>query len=177
MLQALGGCDQYIQEDYQRPDLPEKENWSELEGRELSPDDVIPMDWWAAFGDPYLNRLIDTALADGPDLRLAFLRLEKAGITLRRERFPITPDVTGGPTGSYSRSKADDNNDDIDSDFETFKVSLSWEIDIWGKVRKGVESATATYKSSEMVGKGREPTGRSRNIRPRELKGWKEVRA
>ena len=153
-LLALGACDQYIQEDYQRPDLPEKENWSELEGRELGPDDVIPMDWWAAFGDPYLNQLINTALADGPDLRLAFLRLEKAGITLRRERFPLTPDVTGGPVGSYTRSKADDNNDDIDSDFETFKVSLSWEIDIWGKVRKGVESATATYKSSEMDYRG-----------------------
>ena len=99
------GCSNLSGPEYEQPELPQKSNWSELDQRELQKSEVVRMDWWTAFGDPYLNSLIDTALSDGLDLRIAFLRMERAGISLQRQRFPLTPEIKGGPTAAYQRGK------------------------------------------------------------------------
>ena len=148
------GCSNLAGPEYERPEVAEKTNWSELEGRQLEGSDIVRMDWWTAFGDPYLDELIQTALSDGLDLRIAFLRLEKAGITLQRQRFPLTPEIKGGPTASYRRGKPEDGDIFSQQNAEAFGIDLSWEIDIWGKVRKGVLAAEATYKATEMDWRG-----------------------
>lgn len=150
MLALNTGCSSLSGPEYEQPEVPQKSNWSELDERELQGSEIIRMDWWTAFNDPYLNGLIDTALSDGLDLRIAFLRLDRAGINLTRQRFPLTPEIKGGPTASYQRGKTEDSDITSQHNSEAFGLNLSWEIDIWGKVRKGVLAAEATYKSTEM---------------------------
>lgn len=154
LLALSTGCADLGGSDYQQPKVPEKDNWSELDGRELQQSEVIRMDWWTAFGDPYLNSLIDTALSDGLDLRIAYLRMERAGITLKKQRFPLTPEIKGGPTAAYRRGKQEGGDISSQHNAEAFGLDLSWEIDIWGKVRKGVLAAEATYKATEMDWRG-----------------------
>jgi NodT family efflux transporter outer membrane factor (OMF) lipoprotein len=150
ILACLSGCSSLGGPEYERPTVVEKPNWSELEGRQVATTDVVRMDWWTAFGDSYLNQLIDTALQQGLDLKIASLRLEKAGITLQQQRFPLTPTITGGPVAAYQRGKQEGSDIISQSSAEAINLNLNWELDIWGKVKKGALAAEATYKSTEM---------------------------
>ncbi len=134
-------------EPYRRPDLPEKETWSQLESRELMPSDVIHPQWWSAFGDPYLNELVESAVSGNTTLSQAALRLQQAGIDLNNERRNLVPDITGNPStrvggGSEISGATVDN--------ELVGLNVSWEIDIWGKVRKGLAAQQAGYAATEM---------------------------
>lgn len=150
----LSACSYNAGPDYQRPELPKKDQWSQLSGRELSTSEVIQPNWWRGFGDATLNELIQKALDDGLDLKIAAARLDQAGIQLLKDRFPLTPDITAAPTGSITRARSDDGVTDTNRESELVGASLNWEIDIWGKIRKGVKAAEAGYKGAEMDWRG-----------------------
>jgi multidrug efflux system outer membrane protein len=133
-----------------RPELPEKAQWSELSGRAITASEIIRPDWWKEFNDPYLNKLIRKAVDDGLDLKIAAARLDKASVDLRVARFPLRPTTTLAPTDSLTRSKEEDAKATTVRETEQLGASLKWEIDIWGKVRKGVQASEAGYKATEM---------------------------
>ncbi len=149
-LAFLSSCANLAGPEYQRPEVPEKDRWSQLDGREISTSEVISPEWWKGFGDPYLDNLIRTAIDDGLDLKIAAARLDKAGVGLRKERFPLTPKITAAPTNTVQRAKSDDASATTSSNTELLGLGLSWEIDIWGKIRKGVQAQEAGYKGTEM---------------------------
>jgi NodT family efflux transporter outer membrane factor (OMF) lipoprotein len=136
--------------DYVRPELPEKEQWSELSGRKITTSEVIQPGWWKGFHDPYLNRLINKAIDQGLDLKIAAARLDRAGIGLKKERFPLTPTISVAPTESITRSKGESGGAETSRESERLGAGLSWELDIWGKIRKGVQASEANYKATEM---------------------------
>ncbi len=110
--------------------------------------------WWDIFGDPELNRLETLANANNQQLAAAFANLQQARAMVgvaRADFFPqlaATPDVirqrtsgNGSPgAGSSSRSFT----------YNNFAVPLdaSWEVDLWGRVRRTVESARASLTAS-----------------------------
>ena len=147
---VVGGCAAIQGPEYQRPDVPDKPQWSQLEGRELTASEVIQPDWWHGFGDPYLIQLIQRALDEGLDLRIAALRLDKAGIQLGKDRFSATPKVSVSPTDSIARGKRDSQNSETSRDTEALGAGLSWELDVWGKIRKDLQAADARYRATEM---------------------------
>lgn len=149
-LVLLSACANLAGPEYQRPDVPQKDQWSQLDGREVSTSEVISPQWWTGFGDAYLDGLIQTAIDEGLDLKIASARLDKAGIQLRKERFPLTPKLTLAPTNTLQRAKSDGGSPTSTKDTELLGAGLSWEIDIWGKIRKGVQAEEAGYKSTEM---------------------------
>ena len=51
-LALAAGCSSLRDRQYERPDVPDKPQWSQLEGRELTASEVIQPDWWTGFGDP-----------------------------------------------------------------------------------------------------------------------------
>ena len=147
---VLSGCASKIAGGaYQRPDTAEKSNWSQLEGRQLSASEVIRPDWWTQFGDLYLDSLIDQAVDQSLDLRLASLRLEAAGIDLKDRRRGLFPTINLDPNQKVegSKGKAAKDSDSID-------LNVTWELDIWGKLGKGVNAQRAAYKSTEMNWRG-----------------------
>ncbi len=143
----LAGCSTSLGGgDYTRPELPGKENWSELDGRTITASEIIHPEWWKQFGDNYLDGLIDQALDQSLTLSLATLRLEQAGIDLKDRRRSLFPDVTLDPTGQVTGSKGGSTQDS-----SNVALGVSWEIDIWGKIRKDVNAQAANYRSTEMT--------------------------
>ncbi len=137
--------------DYHRPEVPQKAEWSELEGRQLNPSEVIRPDWWTEFGDPELDTLIARALGDGLDMKIAALRLDKAGIQLSKDRYVAKPRLSLSPTDAIARQKTSNRSGATTArDTELLGAGLSWEIDIWGKIGKDLQIADAKYRSTEM---------------------------
>lgn len=146
----LFGCGTIQGPAYQRPDVPDKPQWSQLEGRELTASEVIQPDWWHGFGDPYLIQLIQRSIDQGLDMRIAALRMDKAGIQLGKDRFSATPKVAISPADSIARGKRDSQRSETTRETESLGAALSWELDIWGKVRKDLQAADARYRATEM---------------------------
>lgn len=147
---AITGCGTIQGPAYQRPDVPDKPQWSQLEGRELTTSEVIQPDWWHGFGDPYLTQIIQRAIDEGLDMRIAALRLDKAGIQLGKDRFSATPKVALSPADTIARGKRDSEKSKTTRDTESLGAALSWELDIWGKIRKDLQAADARYRATEM---------------------------
>ncbi len=149
-LSATCACSNLAGPAYQRPELPEKAEWSQLDGRPLNSSEVIQVDWWTGFGDPYLNQLVTRALGDGLDLKIAALRLDRAGIQLSKDRFVATPKGTLTPVNTITRQRQVPNKAETVNETELLGASLTWELDIWGKIRKELKIANASYRSTEM---------------------------
>jgi NodT family efflux transporter outer membrane factor (OMF) lipoprotein len=149
-VSLAAGCGTIQGPKYERPEMPEKAQWSQLEGRELTASEVIRPDWWTEFGDPELNDLIKKAVDQGLDVKIAALRLDKAGIELGRDRLAMTPELTLSPADSVTRAKQAGSNAETTRETETLGLGLSWELDVWGKIRKSLQAADAGYRATEM---------------------------
>jgi len=131
----IGGCTTVSGPEYVRPDTPTKTGWS------LNPIDpskgtqVIRKDWWTEFQDPYLNSLVEKAVSDNITIQVAAARLSLGG------------GVTGTISGGSARPSTSATN-------VSASGTLSWELDIWGKLKKGISAQKATYKASEADWRG-----------------------
>jgi multidrug efflux system outer membrane protein len=136
----LGGC--VVGNDYTRPtlDLPEKFRFENPEAR-----DVANTKWWEQFEDPALNELIDSALANNLDVRIAAARVEEFYGALGVTRsgfypqvgadFAATRELIPPSTSASDRFQAD--------------VFASWELDVFGRLRRLTEASRADLLASE----------------------------
>jgi multidrug efflux system outer membrane protein len=101
-------------------------------------------DWWKAFGDPELDRLIDRALAANLDVRIAVDRVKAARALFRDTALDQLPRVTTDATYTRSKQQAPGFTSRR-TDLEQADVGFdaAWEIDLFGRVRHRVESARA----------------------------------
>jgi len=98
--------------------------------------------WWAQFQDPALTRLIGWAEADSPSLTQAWASIDKARATLSSTRAGALPSMTG--SASATRSKQQLTTDQVMiSTTQTASLDASWEIDLFGKLRRNAEAASA----------------------------------
>jgi len=146
---CLGGC--MVGPDYVRPTVETPQNWriEEQEARDLSNSS-----WWEQLGDPVLNDLIATALKENYDLKIAAARIEEFAGRYGFTRADLFPQVAAG--AAYSRqgdSKSLENapRSGYNFNYDTFQTTLnaSWELDIWGRVRRSTEAARAELLASE----------------------------
>lgn len=111
--------------------------------------------WQDLFPDQTLNQMVTTALAHNFDLRIAAERVEQArsqlGIT-RANQYPFL-DAQAGLTGTRSSSIGPNAlvplGTKLSSSYTTLGAALSWELDIWGRLRRLSEAARARYLASE----------------------------
>jgi NodT family efflux transporter outer membrane factor (OMF) lipoprotein len=98
--------------------------------------------WWAQFDDPLVARLVAMAEADSPSLAKAWANIEKARATLVSARADGLPTLTGG--SSITRSKQQIlPGSETTSSTRSGELDASWEIDLFGKVRRTTEAARA----------------------------------
>ena len=110
--------------------------------------------WWQLFGDPELNRLETLAAVNSPQLAAALARYDQARAQINVSRADLFPQADAVP--SYNRQRTSFNEPDsghaagIAHTFNTFTFPLQagWEVDLWGRVRRQVESARATATAS-----------------------------
>jgi len=141
----LGGC--AIGPDYERPDdvMPVEQFRAVLEPQQA--ESFADLGWVAAFNDPELVEMIRTALEGNLDMQIAAARVEEFRGLARVERSALGPQLRA--TGSTSPS-AEGKDDSVYS----AGLSLSWEIDLFGKLRRANESARALLLASEDSARG-----------------------
>ncbi len=139
--------------DYREPDVDWLAAWqptSPLPTRDGRAIDLAF--WWQLFEDPALNLLIEAAREDSPTLRLAGLRILEsrallgiAGSTL----YPQVQQVTGAVAyvNQQQRGGAVAQRTDSFASYEA-GFALGWELDFWGRFRRGIESADAAFFAS-----------------------------
>lgn len=111
-------------------------------GPHVSAADVGP-GWLAHFGDPVLEELVREAWAHNPDLYVAAARFEEAAASLRTAASYLYPQASG--TGGASHTEYDGSRDE---DSYTAGVGVSWEADLWGRIRSDKAAARGVAEAS-----------------------------
>lgn len=104
-------------------------------------------EFWLGFGDPLLTRLVDDALLANHDLRIGLSRYDRANALLRNAKFDRFPTVTAGAEASDARASADQapglSREARDTESYSAGISASWELDLFGRIRRNVEAQRA----------------------------------
>jgi len=112
---------------------------------------VVYNAWWTLFNDPALAALITDALAANPSLEAAMARVDQARALLKAARADYFPSLSLNPGASRGRSSPSH----LTNNNFTLPLDLSYEVDIWGKLRRANEaqraSALATAADYEVV--------------------------
>ena len=116
---------------------------------------LADLPWWLVFDDDALQTLIRDALAHNLDLRIAVARVQEARALSRVARSFLYPDVgiAAGYTGNQASRNSQPPGAEPDAD-RTYNntsvdVSMAWELDLFGRVRRSTEAAVARYLSTE----------------------------
>ncbi len=121
-------------------------SWTE--GRPL--DNVPKGTWWEIFGDTNLNALEQQAFQANQGLKIAMARLEQSRETARVTRGQLLPEVDFDP--SYNRQRYSPNEvpsfGNVTANTFSTPLDLSYEVDLWGRVRRAFESARADAQAS-----------------------------
>jgi len=142
------GC--VVGPDYKRPDARPPASFRGDEGARTNSLGDAP--WPELFQDPALRELIQTALTNNYDLRLAVARVVEARAVLAQNRSLYWPQAAyeaGAGAGRNVTAGAPSNNGGPAGTSLGFDGSVSWEIDLWGRIRRLNESARAQYLATE----------------------------
>lgn len=132
-----------------KPKVSLNANWSESRDPRLATAAAADIAWWKTFADPTLDELIELAYHQNLSLQIAGLRILEAraqlGIAVGQQ-YPSNP----GPIARAAVVKPSEhaaNSANIDHYYGEYQVGFDaiWELDFWGKYRRGVRSANASY--------------------------------
>ena len=152
-LMLLSGC--AVGPDYQRPEaaiIPDAYVGPGQDWKIADPQAHVPRgNWWEIFGDPELNQLEADAMAANQDLKAAVSRFEQARASANVAESALFPRIGISALEVDQRdSKHRPVGGKPDQTYDTLSVpfDFSYEIDLWGRVRRSVESATAQAQAS-----------------------------
>ena len=147
----VSGC-AMVGPDYVKPAAREPEKWLESNDPEIKTGDANFSDWWTVFNDPALNDLVQAAYQQNLPLQIAGLRIYEARAQLGIAfgfQYPQTQQGLGA--GSLNQiSKNAPNVAASDRYFSTLDIGLdaAWELDVWGKFRRAVQTGIASLEAS-----------------------------
>jgi NodT family efflux transporter outer membrane factor (OMF) lipoprotein len=146
-LACLAACGSISGPEYEAPpETPEKASWSSAPAS-LSAAETIRTDWWQEFHDPYPNQLIEQALSSNQDLKVLAARTSVAEAAIGQANAARLPTVDAALGGSFQRSSTPSGS--ISSSQTSYSTAVGWELDIWGKLKKGVKAQEASVRASE----------------------------
>ncbi|HEX7043467.1 MAG TPA: efflux transporter outer membrane subunit [Burkholderiales bacterium] len=137
--------------DYERPTVALPEAWN-VEGASAA---EAGAEWWKIYGDATLDRLVEEALAGNADLQLAVARVDEARALLGIVRGEQSPTV--GATVERGRARASERAPGValppgaSREVDTYlaAVSISYELDLWGRLRNATAAARAQLLATE----------------------------
>ncbi|MBI5507044.1 MAG: efflux transporter outer membrane subunit [Deltaproteobacteria bacterium] len=150
----VSGCT--LGPNYQRPSLTTPQAWRDT-GAPAPVEDVATLantPWWKLFQDPKLQALIEIALRENQDLRVAIERIVEARARVGYTRADLFPKLDAGVGASYfeqsregfpSIPKPGDN----DSALYQLSADVSWELDLFGRIRRATEAERALLLATE----------------------------
>ena len=153
----LSGCT--LIPKYTRPEAPIPADWPKGAAYQetrtaIGAPTASELRWQEFFTDENLQRLIEGALKNNRDLRVAALNVEKARALYRIQRAELFPTIDAVGNGSKERMPADISGTDHAMNVEQYGVSLgisSWEIDFFGRIRSLKKKALEEYLATEQA--------------------------
>jgi multidrug efflux system outer membrane protein len=145
----LNGCT-VVGPDYVRPDVdtPTDFRFGTDETRDLA-----NVAWWSLFEDPTLDALVDTALRNNKDVRLAAQRVLQFAAQVDVTRAGLYPQI--GYEGFAGRSKSSlPGGGSLTDDSFLAALNLGWELDVWGRLQRATEAELATLLAAEETRSG-----------------------
>lgn len=153
---ALAGCT-VVGPDYRRPEQALPERFVDVMPSDAAvagaPGAALPVDWWTLYRDPALDALVDAALARNPDVRLAIAQVEEAEAALREAYAVLVPQVDLGASSTRSRitslgATPVPPSVPLARSDQRIALSTAFELDLWGKLRRGAEAVDAQLAAS-----------------------------
>jgi len=151
MLLLNAGCT--VGPDYAKPEAAVESQWLNQSDSRLSQREAKLGDWWKVFKDPDLERLVEEARRQNLTLQLAGVRILEAraqlGIASGYE-YPQLQQLNGDLGFQQISQHAPNTSSFIDRSFGSVGIGFDagWELDLWGKFRRGVESSLANLDAS-----------------------------
>jgi NodT family efflux transporter outer membrane factor (OMF) lipoprotein len=141
---TLAGC--IPSPELRTPEVTPAESWSHTTD---VPGPVIS-EWWKSFDDPQLDALVLRALEGNQDLAVAVARLDRARAEARIAGADLKPSVGAGLNATRQNQKfiGTPIPDSTSTRYDA-SVEVSWEADLWGRIRAGARAAVADYEASE----------------------------
>ncbi len=117
------------------------------------PNEADLQSWWRRFGDAKLNDLIAQSITNNQDVKAAIASIKAARAARNVSRFDFAPIITQGSSYTNSRSAGFNLPAGFPRDIETFDTGFdaTWELDLFGRVRRNVEAASADLAAAEAV--------------------------
>ncbi|WP_229467308.1 efflux transporter outer membrane subunit [Massilia sp. Mn16-1_5] len=144
LVGLLSGCPDVSMKPYRQPETPGKGAWSNQKDLPVAPSEMIAPDWWKGFRDPYLDGLVERALRANFDLKILAARIRVASAEIGEARAGALPSLDAGAGASFEKSTGQK----FSKQFN-LGTQVNWDIDIWGRVAKGVEAQTAEFRATE----------------------------
>jgi multidrug efflux system outer membrane protein len=154
-LISLGGC--MVGPNYKRPSVPVPPQFKETDSS-TAPEEKTPAvgysDWWRVFNDPVLDGLETQVSSANLDIRAAVARFDQAEAGTKYARSFLFPTIGAGASVSRTREAQDrPNNGNTNGLAATYTdipiaLTLGYEVDVWGKIRRSLESARALQQAS-----------------------------
>jgi len=138
---ALSGC--AVTSPMLQPNVNAPTAWNEAPA---SAPSTISATWWSAFGSEELQSLVAEALAGSPDLAIAMERVRQAEAQVRVAGASLFPSLNLG-VGTSTRTTSDDRGS-ISTNATSTTLSVSYEVDLWGRNRAGVRAAESSLQAT-----------------------------
>ncbi len=150
---ALAGC--AVGPNYRRPETAAPESFRGQAGP-TEPASLADLPWWEVFQDPVLQSLVQEALTNDYDLQTAAQRVEVARNLVGVERSPLFPQVGYEAAAARGKNTLFNAIQPGSNQGNVFLAALnaSWELDIWGRIRRSTEAARAELFASEAFRRG-----------------------
>ena len=165
----VSGCK--VGPNYTTPEVAVPAGWNSATTQPTTQPAVTVTQWWTTFNDPVLEELVEGAVAANLDLRIAAARVREARALRRVAGASLLPTIDG--FGSYSRSRQSENIEGFDTtagtgggghggvggeaptfnpgdEMDLFQAGFdaSWELDVFGGVRRSIEAARADVEAA-----------------------------
>ena len=147
---SLQSC--FVAKDYKRPQVEEIQNLYRTDALPTDSISMADLSWRQLFTDPYLVQYIEEGLQNNIDIRVAIQQVLMAEAYVKQGKAAYFPSINGKASvthqemsknsqlGSFLSSRSSDQFD--------LTASLSWEADIWGKIRSSKRASEADYLST-----------------------------
>jgi len=150
----LAGC--AVGPDWRRPRVAAPPTWR-VDYAQVA--EIANLRWWEGFGDPVLNQLVEQALRDNRDLAQAAARVDQYLGALRSTRAQFYPQLEYSADASRNYATANGMMPALPGMSRTYSLydaalGASWQIDLFGRVRREAESAQAQVFASEQGRRG-----------------------
>ncbi|WP_027160787.1 efflux transporter outer membrane subunit [Mesorhizobium sp. WSM1293] len=142
----LAGC--VVGPDYQTPIMAMPANWSGQKPTKPAQPARLSK-WWQRLRDPELNTLVEEAVAGNLDVATAKAKIREARASYRQSAGTLLPSADG--SGSASRNKSAETTSGSDATYSEYQAGFdaSWELDLFGANRRGVEAARYGLNASQ----------------------------